>query len=146
MAVKRNVCILYSLWDLGFRIHEYEGWGLKSCRMWCHVVGWVDPDVRKASVSGVKELKTLGEVKILLRLLDSWRWRHCGPLVCQEPLIQRGITPQKAWILSSITVKTSNSLWVCTLLSSWLWQHIVWWSGTCFCGSYCTLCSQIQNI
>jgi hypothetical protein len=42
-----------------------------------------------------------------------------GPLVCREPLDhQYGVTSQETWTLSSITVKTSNFLWVWRMLSA----------------------------
>jgi hypothetical protein len=65
--------------------------------------------------------KNLGGAMFLSRVLDCWSWRHCGRLVCREPLDQHlGVASQMTWTLSSITVKTQNFQWVWRVLSAWL--------------------------
>jgi len=56
------------------------------------------------SVSGLEILKECGAFIFRdLRLLNSWTWRHCVCLMCQEPLTeQRSATSHETRMLSSV--------------------------------------------
>jgi hypothetical protein len=58
-------------------------------------------------------------ILLVLRLLDTWRWRHCIPSKRRWPSIQRhSATPRKAWFLQAL--RESEGLWFSELWSAFV--------------------------
>ena len=93
----------------------------KICEMWhCHSVAVGNTNLLGCETELVYEWLPMFQRNAVhwpsqsrgLGLLLSWRWRHCGPSIRQEPLTQwYSIIFQKMWIPIAKTVCTEGEKW-----------------------------------
>lgn len=95
-------------------LQQWHCWRFRSCGMWCHVMGWLVPDILK-EYSAVIASRTIAWVL---------KGRYHAPLKQWEPVTQwYRISSQKMWILSTsiVCINIRNYIIGASSLQMCLW-------------------------